>query len=104
MIPTFTMPLAALTLMLWLLWTDSVRPRRPHPIVDVVRAFLFLAVTGVMIYNVFTRSWTYSAAAKGLVAFASLIGVIGCVFFVRKAMGKSSYRPKKEEEELRLKL
>ena len=104
-IPTTTFPIAALTLMLWLMWSDSIRPRRPHASVYLFRALLFLLAVGAMIFNVFSYPATYTLGGKVLVAFVSLVGIIGTIFFVRKALVPASYRPKpKGDDELRLKI
>lgn len=104
MIPTTTYPLAALTLMLWLLWSDSLRGRTPGPLVLIFRALLFIGATGVMLFNAYRYSWQYTSTAKGLVALASVVGLLGCVYFLRKAL-RPNYRPKpKVDDELRLKL
>jgi hypothetical protein len=100
-----TFALAALTLMLWLMWSDSVRPRRPHAAMYLFRAVLFLAAVGAMIYNVFAFPRSYTTGARVLVAFVAVVGIVGAVFFVRRALIPASYRPSpKVDDELRLKL
>jgi hypothetical protein len=104
-IPTTTFALGALTLMLWLMWSDSVRPRRPHAVVYIVRALLFLTAVGVLLYNVFAYPRTYTNSGRVLVAFVAVVGIVGAIFFVRKALTPASYRPPpKGDDELRLKL
>ena len=51
--PISLAPLAALTVMLWILWSDSVRPKRPSKFVYLIRVVIFLGVSGVMVWNVF---------------------------------------------------
>ena len=100
-----TFAVAALTLMLWLMWSDSVRPRKPHAAMYLFRALLFLLAIGVMIYNAFAYPRIYTTGARMLVAFVSIVGIVGIVFFVRKALVPASYRPRpKGDDELRLKL
>ena len=87
-----TFPLLALTVMLWILWSDSIRPTRPSRIVYAIRAVLFLAMTGVLIFNMFRYSSLFSSSSRILVALASLVGVIGAGYFVRKMKGSSPAR------------
>jgi hypothetical protein len=45
------MAIASITVMLWIMWSDTIRARRPSPILYAVRIALFLIVAGVLILN-----------------------------------------------------
>lgn len=87
-----TFPLLALTVMLWILWSDSIRPTRPSRIVYSIRAVLFLAMTGVLIFNMIRYSALFSTGSRILVALASVVGVIGAGYFVRKIKASPATR------------
>ena len=84
MMPIETMPLAALTVMLWLLWSDSIRRGRQLKLFYFVRMLLFGAVTGVMVFNVLKHPEMFGRTGTVMSWVASAVGVIGIVFFFRK--------------------
>ena len=90
MIPPFGMALAALTVMLWILWSDSIRPHRPHQIVYVVRIALYLIASGILILNMVRHAELYDTAARVLVVVTALVGVGGAAFFARKLVSRAA--------------
>lgn len=78
------MAIVAMTVMLWILWSDSFR-RAPHPIVYTIRIALFLIVAGVLTVNMFRApAEIYSTGSRVVTVVAALIGVGGAVYFARK--------------------
>jgi hypothetical protein len=77
-------PLAALTVMLWILWSDSVRPRKPTKFHYLVRAIIFLGVSGVMVWNVLRYPSAFQGASLVFTWLAVAIGILGALFFIRK--------------------
>jgi len=84
MIPPAAMAIAALTLMLWILWSDTVRARRPSPILYTVRIALYLVMAGVLLLNRVRYPQFFSPAATVLVALAALVGLLGAFYFGRR--------------------
>ncbi len=85
----FTFPLAAITVMLFLLWSDSVRrSRRSHPMVYVLRAVLFGVLAGVLIFNTISYPTNFNTALRILVGLAVVIALGGIVYFLRKARNR----------------
>ena len=78
------MALAAITVMLWLLWSDSVRPRKPAPILYAVRIALFLITSGVLLLNVIRYPDVFAGTARALAIGAVVIGIMGAVYFSRR--------------------
>ncbi len=89
-------PLAALTVMLWILWSDSVRPRRPSKLVYWIRVALFLGVTVVIIYNAIRYPEQFRGGIGVFTWLAAIVGVLGAVHYVRKATGRA--KPEEIEE------
>ncbi len=89
MLPTSMLPLAAMTVMLWILWSDMIRPRRPSKLVYSMRVVLFAAVTGVMIYNRLEYPWQYARSASALTWLAAAVGACGIAYFVRKIVARA---------------
>lgn len=85
---TITFPIAAITLMLWILWSDSIRPHKPTPFVYGYRIILYLGAVGVLLYNVIVYSRAYTAFGKGLVGIAVVIGLGGATYFFLKLTGR----------------
>lgn len=83
MISPAGMAIAALTVMLWILWSDSFR-RRPHQLVYVVRIALFLIVAGILILNMVRYPHFYTAGARGVTIATVVVGIGGAAYFARK--------------------
>jgi hypothetical protein len=72
--------------MLWLIWSDSVR-RRPTPrIFYILRCLLFLGAVTLLVRNLVSFPGMYRGADRYIVFFAITVGVIGAIYFVRHAM------------------
>jgi positive regulator of sigma E activity len=84
MISPAGMAIAAVTVMLWLIWSDNVRPHRPAPILYAVRVALFIIVAGILVLNMFRHPAQFAGAARGWVIFAAAVGVFGAWYFARK--------------------
>lgn len=91
--PLSLAPLAALTVMLWILWSDSVRPRRPSKFVYLLRTLLFLGVSGVMVWNVFRFPGQFRGGAVIFTWVAVAVGLGGAVYFVRKIRERPTALP-----------
>jgi TRAP-type uncharacterized transport system fused permease subunit len=90
--PIEMMPLAALTVMLWLLWSDSIRRGKQLRLFYAVRLLLFAAVAGVVVYNVLKYPEMFGRTGKLMSWAAAVVGIIGVVFFFRKLTGPSIQR------------
>lgn len=84
MIPPAAMAIAALTVMLWILWSDTVRGRKPSPILYTVRIALYLIMAGVLVLNRLRYPQYFSPAATALVYLAALVGLFGALYFGRR--------------------
>lgn len=89
MISPSAMALAAMTLMLWILWSDTVRPRRPSPILYAVRIALYLIVAGVLVLDLVRYHATFSTSARVLVVIAILVGLFGAGYFGKKLVRRA---------------
>ncbi|HEY2093775.1 MAG TPA: hypothetical protein VGJ81_18035 [Thermoanaerobaculia bacterium] len=81
MIPPAGMAIAAITVMLWILWSDTVRTRKPTPILYALRIALYLIVAGVLILNMFRYPWLFLGATKVLAIIAEIVGILGAAYF-----------------------
>lgn len=86
MIPPAAMAIAALTVMLWILWSDTIRRRRSSPILYAVRIALYLIMAAVLVLNRIRYPQFFSPAADILVVLAALVGVAGAIYFGRRLM------------------
>jgi hypothetical protein len=78
------MAIAAMTVMLWIMWSDTIRRRRPAPILYVVRIALFLVVTGILALNLVRYPHIYSAGARVFSVLAVIVGLVGAGYFGRR--------------------
>jgi len=83
MSPT-AMSLAVMTVMMWIIWSDTIRARRPHPILYAARIALFLIVSGLLIVNIVRRPEIFRGVPLALAIAAILVGFGGAYYFVRK--------------------
>ena len=79
--------------MLWLLWSDSIRRGRQLRIFYAVRMILFAAVAGVVVYNLVKYPELFGRTGTFMSWVASLVGVIGVVFFFRKLTAPAAPKP-----------
>lgn len=79
-----TMAIACITVMLWLIWSDNVRPHRPAPILYAIRVALFVIVAGVMVVNMVRYPSTFAYGARPLAIAVVAVGVFGAYYFARK--------------------
>ena len=78
------MALAALTVMLWILWSDTLRARRPTPILYALRIALYLIVSGILILNMVRYPRLFDGSARIVAIAAVLVGLIGAGYFARR--------------------
>ena len=84
MIPPAAMAIAALTVMLWILWSDTIRARRPSQMLYAVRIALYLIMAAVLVLNRFRYPWLFTTGATALVGIAAAVGVGGALYFGRR--------------------
>lgn len=92
MMPPSAIALAAITVMLWILWSDSVRARRSSrssQILYTVRIGLFLVMSGMLILNMIRYPQTFSTGSRALAIVAALIGILGAGYFARKLIRRA---------------
>lgn len=78
------MAIVAITVMLWILWSDTLRARRPMPILYALRIALYLIVTGILILNLVRYPDVFAGTARVLVIVAVLVGLVGAGYFTRR--------------------
>ena len=76
--------IACMTVMLWILWGDSVRSKRPSQPLYVLRVMLYLIMSGVLIVNMVRFRFLYSTTARVLTVAAAAVGLAGAIWFFRK--------------------
>jgi hypothetical protein len=79
-----TMAVAAVTVMLWILWSDTIRARRPSPILYAMRIALYLIVSFIMILNLVRYPHVFGGSARVITILAVLVGFVGAGYFTRK--------------------
>lgn len=84
MISPTTMAMAAITVMLWILWSDTLRARRPTPILYAVRIALYLIVSGILVLNLIRYPHLFAGTARTLSIVAVLVGLFGAGYFGRR--------------------
>jgi hypothetical protein len=84
MMPPSAMAIAAITVMLWILWSDTIRSRRPTPILYAIRVALYLIISGIMIVNLVRYPHYFGGGARALAITAALVGLIGAGYFGRR--------------------
>jgi hypothetical protein len=78
------MAIATITVMLWILWSDTIRARRPSPILYAVRIALYLIVSGLLVLNMVRRPDLFTGGNRTLTIVAAGVGVLGAGYFGRR--------------------
>lgn len=89
MIPPAGMAMAAVTVMLWILWSDTVRPRRPSQVIYAARIALYLIMAGVLIVNRVRYPDSFGGSATALVIVAAVVGIFGALYFARRLVRRA---------------
>jgi hypothetical protein len=84
MIPPIGMAIAAMTVMLWIIWSDILRTRRPMPLLYALRIALFLIVAGIMVLNLVRYPNYFTGGARIFAFLAVGVGIVGAIHFGRK--------------------
>ncbi|HUP46393.1 MAG TPA: hypothetical protein VM779_12870 [Thermoanaerobaculia bacterium] len=79
-----TVALAAITVMLWLLWSDSIRGRKPTPVLYAIRIALFIIMAGVLLVNLIRYPDVFAGTARALAIAAVVVGIIGAGYFAKR--------------------
>ena len=83
------MAIAAITVMLWILWSDTIRSRRPSQVLYTLRIALYLIVSGIFILNMVRYPALFAGFARVLAIAAAAIGVVGAFYFGRRLVRRS---------------
>lgn len=89
MINPAAMAIATMTVMLWIMWSDTIRPRRPSQIVYTIRIGLFLVVSAVLILNLVRYPLLYGGSARVVTIVAAAVGVGGAIYFARRLVRRT---------------
>jgi hypothetical protein len=89
MIPPVGMAIAALTLMLWIVWSDTIRAKRPSPILYTMRIALYLIVSGILILNMVRYPQHFSGGTRVVTILAVVVGFFGAGYFARRLVTRS---------------
>jgi hypothetical protein len=84
MINPAAMAIATMTVMLWIVWSDTIRARKPSPILYAVRIALYLIVSGILLLNVIRYPDVFAGSARILSLVAVAVGVFGAGYFFRR--------------------
>ena len=83
------MAIATMTVMLWILWSDTVRKRRPSQILYTVRIGLYLVVSFVLILNLVRYPKIFDTTDTVMTILAAVIGIVGAGYFAKKLVRRS---------------
>jgi hypothetical protein len=84
MMPPAGMAIAAITVMLWILWSDTLRHRRPTIPVYALRITAYLGTSAVLVFNMISYPNYRHGGNAAIMIFAALIGVAGALYFLRR--------------------
>ncbi len=89
MIPPAGMAIAAMTVMLWILWSDTIRARRPSPVLYAMRIALYLIVSAVLTLNMIRYPGEFSGGARVVAILAVVVGLFGAGYFARRLVRRA---------------
>ena len=82
------MAIIAITVMLWILWSDTVRARKPAPILFALRIALYLVVSGILVLNLIRYPHVFGGSSRALMIAAVVVGLVGAGYFTRRLVKK----------------
>ena len=77
MIPPSGMALAAITVMLWIIWSDTIRQKRSS-------AILYAVLSAILILNMVRYPRLFDTTARILAVSAAILGLFGAAYFTRR--------------------
>jgi len=83
------MAIATMTVMLWILWSDTVRARRPSQVLYTLRIGLYLVVSFVLILNLVRYPKIFDTTDRVMTILAAAIGLLGAGYFAKKLVRRS---------------
>jgi hypothetical protein len=83
------MAIATMTVMLWILWSDTVRARRPSQVLFTMRIGLYLVVSFVLILNLVRYPKIFDTTDRVMTILAAAIGLLGAGYFAKKLVRRS---------------
>lgn len=84
MMSPIAIAMATITVMLWIMWSDTMRARRPAPILYAVRIALYLIVSGILVLNMVRYPHLFAGSGRILCIVAVLVGISGAAYFARR--------------------
>lgn len=84
MINPAAMAIATITVMLWIMWSDTIRARKPSPILYAVRIALYLIVSGILVLNMVRHPDIFPGSTRGVTIAAVVVGLFGAGYFARR--------------------
>lgn len=78
------MALAAITVMLWIIWSDTIRQKRSSAILYAVRIALYIIVSAILILNMVRYPRLFDTTARVLAVSAAALGLFGAAYFTRR--------------------
>ena len=78
------MALAAITVMLWIIWSDTIRPRRGTGMLYAVRIALYIIVSAIFVLNAIRYPRMFDTTARILAGVTAAVGIFGAVYFARR--------------------
>lgn len=84
MINPATIAIAMITVMLWIVWSDTIRARRPAPILYALRIALYLIASGILVLNMVRYPRLFLGGTRVLAFVAVAVGVVGAGYFTRR--------------------
>ena len=87
--PPVGFAIATLTIMLWIIWSDSLRAKRPTPLVYTARTALYLIASGILILNMIRYPEQFNTTARGFSVAAAVVGIGGAAYFARRLVRRT---------------
>ena len=84
MIPPYAMALAAITVMLWIIWSDTIRKGRSSPVLYAVRIALYVIVSALFVMNAIRYPQRFDTTARVLAGLTAAVGLFGAGYFARR--------------------
>ena len=84
MISPVALSMAIMTVMLWLMWSDTIRSRKQPAILYAVRIAFFLIASGILVVDMVRYPRYFAGGARVVAIITVAVGIFGAAYFARR--------------------
>jgi len=76
--------MAIMTVMLWLMWSDTIRSKRQAAVLYAMRIAFFLIASGILVVDMIRYPRLFAGSARAVAIVTVAVGILGAGYFARR--------------------